>query len=77
MTLKTDQTLATLSQEESLFISQIGVSVVAVVWGSYILHCNGINGFCSRFVLTLFPSEMAFFDVVLIPHSVYFSITAR
>lgn len=28
-----------------MFISPIGVSVVAVVWGSSILHCNGINGF--------------------------------
>ena len=51
--------------EESLFISPIGSSVVAVVRGSSVLFCNGISGFCSRFVLTLFPSEMAFFDVVL------------
>ena len=33
--------------------------------GFLLLYCNGISVFCSRFVVTLFPSEMPFFDVVL------------
>ena len=35
--------------EESLYISPIGSSVVAVVWDSSVLYYNGINGFCIGF----------------------------
>lgn len=64
--LTATRSYAILSQEESLFISQIGISVVAVVWGSSVLLCNGFHRFCSRFFVTSFPTEMAFFGMVLI-----------